>query len=115
MVSSTTGKSGYLRATSSNWAARWRWCHSGDRRPGWRRGNSSARAAHSRNRDANSAEPPTSAVTMGSISSGSKTNSPPKSGGAPTAPGGASPESDRVSGNRTTMPSSEAVGFSSRP
>ena len=38
--------------------------------PGWRRGSSSARAAHSRNREANSAEPPSSVVTqVGSTSS----------------------------------------------
>ena len=62
----------------------------------------------SRNRDANSAEPPTSAVTIGSISSASKTKS--------SAPGGfSSPPEMPVSGSRTTMPSSEAVGFSSMP
>ena len=38
--------------------------------PGSRRGSSRARAAHSRNREANSADPPTSSVTSGSISSG---------------------------------------------
>ncbi|CAM5703105.1 hypothetical protein SANTM175S_04584 [Streptomyces antimycoticus] len=45
-----------------------RCCHSGVRLPGSRRGNSSARAAHSRNREANSAEPPTWSVTIWLIS-----------------------------------------------
>ena len=55
-VSSTIGNVAYWLATDSSWAERCRCCHSGVRRPGWRRGSSSARAAHSRNRDANSAE-----------------------------------------------------------
>ena len=55
-VSSTIGNVPYLRATDSSWAERCRCCHSGLRRPGWRRGSSSARAAHSRNLDANRAD-----------------------------------------------------------
>ena len=45
---------GYLAATASRSAARWRCCHSGVRRSGRRRGSSRARAAHSRKRAANS-------------------------------------------------------------
>ena len=43
-----------LGATASRSAARWRCCHSGVRRSGRRRGSSSARPAHSRNRAENS-------------------------------------------------------------
>ncbi len=92
-VSSTTGKVPYLAATASRCADRCRCCQSGERRPGWRRGSSSARAAHSRNRDANSAEPPSSAVISGSSSSASNSAMP--------AGGGSS-----VSGTRSTIPSS---------
>ncbi|SKV64654.1 Uncharacterised protein [Mycobacteroides abscessus subsp. abscessus] len=102
-ASRTIGKSECLRATSSSWAARCRCCHSGDRRPGVRRGSSRARAAHSRNRAANNADPPTSRVTIDSISVASKTKR--------SAPGGLS----SVSGRRTTMPSSVAVGDSLTP
>ena len=59
-VSRTIGKEAYWLATSSSWAARCRCCHSGWRRSGRRRGSSSARAAHSRNRAANRADPPIS-------------------------------------------------------
>ena len=55
-VSRTIGKVPYRAATASRCADRCRCCQSGERRPGWRRGSSSARAAHSRNRDANSAD-----------------------------------------------------------
>ena len=37
-VSSTTGNVPYLDATASSWAERCRCCHSGERWPGWRRG-----------------------------------------------------------------------------
>ena len=59
-VSRTIGNEGYWLATWSSWAARCRCCHRGCRRSGRRRGSSRARAAHSRNRAANSAEPPIS-------------------------------------------------------
>ena len=93
-VSSTIGNDGYWLATSSSCADRWRCCHSGVRRPGLRRGSSSARLAHSRNRDANSALAPTSAVMMSLISSGSSS--------ARSAGGGSSesghPDEDAVVG-----------------
>ena len=95
------GNAGYFDATSSSWALRWRCCQSGLRRPGSRRGSSRARAAHSRNRLAKSAEPPTSWVTICSISSGSKTITSPVGGSA------------SVSGIRITMPSSEATAWPS--
>lgn len=63
------GKAGNSRATSSSWLARCRCCQSGLRWLGLRRGSSRARAAHSRNRLANIAEPPTSTVTSSSSSS----------------------------------------------
>ena len=91
------------RATSSSCAERCRCCHSGARRPGSRRGSSRARAAHSRKREANSADPPTSVVTICSISSGSNAIS--------SAPGG----SWSVSGMRSTMPSSVAIACASMP
>src|SRR2546430_1232000 len=90
-VSSTTGKVPYLAATASRCADRCRCCQSGERRPGWRRGSSSARAAHSRNRDANSAEPPSSAVISGSSSSASNSALPARGGPS-------------VSGTRRTNP-----------
>ena len=70
-VSSRIGNVGYLAATASRSAARWRCCHSGVRRSGRRRGSSSARAAHSRNRDENSAVCGSVATTSSSMSSGS--------------------------------------------
>ncbi len=97
------GNVGYRRATSSSCAERCRCCHSGVRRPGLRRGISSARAAHSRKREANRAEPPTSSVTICSSSAGSKTNS--------SAPGG----SAVASGIRAMMPSSLATADPSTP
>ena len=97
------GKVGYRRATSSSCADRCRCCHSGLRRFGLSRGRSSARAAHSRNREANSADPPTSSVTSWSSSSGSKTNS--------SAPGG----SAVASGIRAMIPSSLATADPSTP
>ena len=103
MVSSTIGNSGYRAATVSSWAERIRCCHNGDRDFGSRRGSSSARAAHSRNRAANSADPPTSSVTIASSCSGSSTMR--------SAPGG----SAEVSGTRSTMPSLVAVAWTSRP
>ena len=53
-VSTRIGKLPYRLATDSSSAARWRRCHNGVRVPGRRRGRSSARAAFSRNRLANS-------------------------------------------------------------
>ena len=66
-------------------------------------GSSSARAALSRKRAANSADQPTSSVTTDSISSGSQMIS--------SALGG----SDSVSGMRSTMPSLVAVACTSIP
>ncbi len=103
MVSSTMGNSGYCAATVSSWADRIRCCQSGERDLGSRRGSSRARAALSRNRAANSADPPTSSVTTDSSSSGSITIS--------SALGG----SDSVSGMRSTMPSLVAVACTSIP
>ncbi len=97
------GNVGYRRATSSSCADRCRCCHSGDRRFGFIRGMSRARAAHSRKREANSADPPTSSITICSSSSGSKTNS--------SAPGG----SAAASGTRAMMPSSLATADPSTP
>jgi hypothetical protein len=68
-----------------------------------RRGRSSALAAHSRNLEANSAEPPTSVVTTSSISSGSKSTSAASGGSA------------SVSGMRITIPSSPAIACASIP
>ena len=102
MVSSTTGNEPYLEATWSRPALRCRCCHSGVRRSGRRRGSSRARAAHSRKRLANSAEPPTSPTTRSSISSGSNRIE---------SPGGAS----SASGSRTTTPSSVYMVWTSRP
>ena len=96
-VSRITGNIGWPRATSSSAAERCRCCHSGMRVPGRSLGMSSDRAAHSRKREANSADPPTSSVTICSSSSGSKTNS--------SAPGG----SASASGMRAMMPSSLAT------
>ena len=101
-VSSTIGNVEYWLATDSSWAERCRCCHSGVRRPGWRRGSSSARAAHSRNREANSAEEPSSAVTSCSTSSGSSMAMPPGGGSS-------------ASGTRITMPSSVDTACTSIP
>ena len=97
------GNSGYWAATVSNWADRIRCCHSGERDLGSRRGSSSARAALSRNRAANNADPPTSSVTTDSITSGSQMIS------------SALGASDSVSGTRSTMPSLVAVACTSIP
>ena len=70
-VSSRIGKLGYLEATASRSAARWRCCHSGVRRSGRRRGSSSARAAHSRKRAENSDVCGSDEITSSSMSSGS--------------------------------------------
>ena len=96
------GNDGYFRATSKSCSARWRCCHNGARFPGLRLGSSNARAAHSRNREAKSAEPPTCSVTISSISSGSKAKI--------DASGSASP-----SGRRNTIPSSPATAWASMP
>ena len=103
IVSSTMGNSGYCAATVSSWADRIRCCHRGDRDFGSRRGSSSARAALSRKRAANRADPPTSSVTTASRRSGSHMIS--------SAVGG----SDSVSGIRSTMPSLVAVAWTSMP
>ena len=68
-VSTRIGNEPYRLATESRFAERWRCCHRGVRCPGRRRGRSSARAAFSRNRDANSADCPTCATIRSSISS----------------------------------------------
>ena len=101
-VSSTIGNAGYWLATSSSCAERCRCCHSGVRRPGWRRGSSSARLAHSRNLDANSALAPTSAVIRSPTSSGSSSAIPV---------GGGSSES----GTRMMIPSSVCSACTSMP
>ena len=101
-VSSTIGNDGYCRATSSSCAERCRCCQSGDRRPGCRRGSSIARAAHSRNREANNADAPISAVTISLISSGSISAIP--------VGGGSS-----ASGTRTMIPSSVCTACTSIP
>ena len=101
-VSSTIGNAGYRLATSSSCADRCRCCHSGVRRPGLRRGSSSARLAHSRNLDANSALAPTSAVIRSPTSSGSSSAIPV---------GGGSSES----GTRMMIPSSVCSACTSMP
>ena len=73
-ASSRIGNVGYLAATASRSAARWRCCHSGVRWSGRRRGSSSARPAHSRKRDENSAVCGSVATTSSSMSSGSMSN-----------------------------------------
>ena len=60
------------------------------------RGSGKARDAHSRDREANNADPPTSVCTIPAISDGAK---------AAAEPDGAV----SVSGSRTTMPSSECI------
>jgi len=102
MVSSTTGNEPYLEATWSSPALRWRCCHRGVRRSGRRRGSSRARAAHSRKRLANRADPPTSPTTRSSISSASNR--------IDSAAGASS-----TSGSRTTTPSSVYMVWTSRP
>ena len=76
------------RATSSSCAERWRCCHRGLRLLGLVRGMRSARAAHSRNREAKRADPPTSAMTICSDRSASKTNR--------SAPGGSAADPERA-------------------
>ena len=71
VVSNNIGNDGKPLATSSRSAARWRCCHSGVRSPGRRRGSSSARAAFSRNFDANNDVFGSPATSSSSISSGS--------------------------------------------
>ncbi len=88
---------------ASSSAERNRCCHSGERRPGLRLGSSSARAAHSRKRAANSAEPPTDWFTSRRSRSGSNRNS--------SAPGSRPVES----GSRRMMPSSLATTAGSTP
>ena len=101
-ASNTIGNFGYCLATSSSCADRWRCCHNGARLPGFRLGSSRARAAHSRNREAKSAEFPTCSATIASTSSGSIRN---------RSDDGSAAES----GTRSTMPSSEATGWASIP
>ncbi len=81
-ASRTIGNSGYSDATDRSWAERWRCCHSGWRRSGRRRGSRSARAAASRNRDANITDPPSSSRTASSTSSGSRSRSSTPTTGA---------------------------------
>jgi hypothetical protein len=92
-VSRRMGNDGYLAATANRSAARWRCCHKGVRLSGRRLGNSSARAAHSRNRAENSDVPGSAATTSSSMSSGEMRIS---STGSESAD----------SGRRITMPSS---------
>ena len=104
LVSNKMGNVGYLAATASKSAARWRCCHSGVRWSGRRRGNSRARAAHSRNRAANNAVWGTAATNASVMSSGSISSS--STGMRSTA-----------SGKRSTMPSSPhmvSIGIPSR-
>src|SRR6266508_1993654 len=70
-----TGKEPYLRATWSRPCAFSRCCQSGVRSPGRRRGIRSARPAFSRNREPNSALPPSSVITSSSMSFGSMISS----------------------------------------
>ncbi len=103
-VSNRIGNVGYLAATARRSAARWRCCHSGVRRSGRRRGSSSARPAHSRNRAENSAVCGSVSTTSSSMSSGSIISA---SIGSSTAD----------SGRRMTMPSSphiDSTGMSNR-
>ena len=88
---------------ASSSPARRRCCHSGERRPGVRRGSNSARAAHSRKRAANRAEPTTARVTSLRRRSGSNRNS--------SAPG----RRPCASGSRAMMPSSLATTAGSTP
>jgi hypothetical protein len=90
------GNWGYLAATPSRSAARWRCCHSGVRWSGRRLGNSNDRAADSRNAEANAAVDGRAATTSASASSGSIISS--SSGSSSTA-----------SGRRMTMPSSAHI------
>ncbi len=123
-ASRTIGNEPYSLATSSNCAARWRCCHNGVRLPGLRRGSSSARAAHSRNREANSAEPPTWSVTTRSTSPLSKRTSAAPTGAFSASysrPGFAGSWSRKsrpirsASGRRSTMPSSACMTCASMP
>lgn len=140
-ASRTIGNEPNSEATWRSWAARWRCCHSGVRLPGLRRGSNRARAAHSRKRDANRADPPTWSVTIWLISPWSKTTSAAPTGGsslsyAAAAKGagsrdgfrdgsregsGAGSKSRRsrpimsASGSRSTMPSSACITWASMP
>ena len=101
-VSRIIGNDPYREATFNKSAERWRWAHSGERLPGNRRGSSSARAAFSRNRAANTAVPPRHATTRSSISSAG-INKMSTSGGPSAA------------GKRSTMPSSDHIVSTSAP
>ncbi len=123
-ASRTIGNEPNSLATCSSCAARWRCCHSGVRLPGLRRGSSSARAAHSRNREANKAEPPTWSVTVWSTSPLSKTTSAAPTGACslsysvPALVGAWSSRSRPIrsaSGRRSTMPSSACMTWASMP
>ena len=109
MASSTTGNCSYFAATDSSCAERCRCRHSGVRLRGSRRGSSSERAAHSRNREANSAEPPTSATTICSTSSGSSRMSSARGVDLLAVDVDARPAAAR------TMPSSECATRASTP
>ncbi len=124
-ASSTIGNEPNSEATWSSWEARWRCCHSGVRLPGLRRGSSRARAAHSRNREANRAEPPTCSVTIRLISPWSKATSAAPSGACSSSNSKAweaagswssrSMESRSASGSRSTIPSSACMTCASMP
>ena len=100
------GKDANSDATPSRCADRCRCCHSGVRRSGRRRGSSRARAAHSRKREANRADPPTSAVTSASTSSGSMLMRSITE---------RADSSSSTSGRRRTMPSSACMTCASMP
>ena len=102
VASSRIGNDGYLAATESRSAARWRCCHSGVRWSGRCRGSSSARAAHSRNREANievsGRRPTTRSRTSSGLNSRSSTGT-----------------SSIASGSRMTIPSSPHIRSTSMP
>ena len=102
VVSSRIGNDGYLAATDSRSAARWRCCHSGVRWSGRRRGSSNALAAHSLNRDANIEVSGRRPTTRSRTSSGSNIRSSTGSSSA-------------ASGRRITMPSSPHIRSTSTP
>ena len=104
-VSRMIGNEPYWLATASRSAERWRCIHRGVRCPGRRRGRRSARAAFSRKRAAKSAEPPSSAVSRSSISSGSNSR----------APSIVEPSLSTPSGRRTAIPSSDQIDWTSMP
>ncbi len=123
-ASRTIGNEPNSLATWSSCEARCRCCHSGVRLPGLRRGSSSARAAHSRNREANSAELPTWSVTIPSISPLSKVTSWAPTGDCSVSkavPGSDASSSSRssprrsASGRRSTIPSSACITWASMP